>query len=281
MIAIDKECEAVSRLFSKKSIRLKYPVYVKSENPIFKKKGTSYDLKNLREYQPFDDLRQIDWKLYGRTDRFYIKEFFEEENERFFLLVDTSASLNIFDLDYYRSFIASLAYIFLSLRFTINLLSFNHRLVDTCMNVKDERNISRVITFLERLAFTGETDLVSVLRSVGSRYQPSTILLFSDLFDRNLHPDTLSLFRRCFLLHFHTPMETLDLPYTELEIEDEELKKRLLLSYNPLNRRRVLRLEQEFLSRFDRRIRDYHYHRITTAEDRTPFYWRLLESLYG
>jgi len=77
MITIDKECQAVSRLFSKKSVRAKYPVYVKSENPIFKKKGSSYNLKNLREYQPFDDLRQIDWKLYGRTDRFYVKEFFE------------------------------------------------------------------------------------------------------------------------------------------------------------------------------------------------------------
>jgi len=280
MIAVDKECEAVSRLFSKKSIRSKYPVYVKSENPIFKKKGTSYDLKNLREYQPYDDLRQIDWKLYGRTDRYYIKEFFEEENERFYLLVDTSASLNIFDLDYYRSFIASIAYIFLKLHFTINLVSFNHRLVETCMNVKDERNISRVIAFLERLDFAQETDLVSVLKSVGSRYKPSTILLFSDLFDRKLHPDTLSLFRRCFVLHFYTSIEELDLPFAELEIEDRELEKRLLLSYNPLNRRRILHLEQEFLSRFDRRIKDYHYYRITASADRVPFYWQLLESLY-
>jgi uncharacterized protein (DUF58 family) len=280
MIAIDKECEAVSRLFSKKSIRSKYPVYVKSENPVFKKKGTSYDLKNLREYQPFDDLRQIDWKLYGRTDRFYIKEFFEEENERFYLLVDTSASLNIFDLDYYRSFIASMAYIFLRLHFTINLVSFNHRLVETCMNIKDERNVSRVIAFLERLEFAHETDLVSVLKSVGSRYKPSTILLFSDLFDRNLQPDTLSLFRRCFVLHFHTAIEELNLPFAELEIEDEELNKRLLLSHNPLNRRRLLRLQQEFFSRFNRRIEDYHYYRITASADRVPFYWRLLESLY-
>jgi uncharacterized protein (DUF58 family) len=281
MITIDRECEAVSRLFSKRSIRSKYPVYVKSENPIFKKKGTSYDLKNLREYQPFDDLRQIDWKLYGRTDRFYIKEFFEEENERFYLLVDTSASLNIFDLDYYRSFIASIAYIFLKLHFTINLVSFDRRVAETCMNVKDQRNVSRVVAFLERLNFAHETDLVSVLKSVGSRHKPSTILLFSDLFDRNLYADTLALFRRCFVLHFHTPVEELDLPFAELEIEDEELKKRLLLSHNPLNRRRLLRLEQEFLSRFDRRSKDYHYYRITASADRVPLYWRLLESLYA
>ena len=280
MIGIDKECEAVSRLFSKKSIRAKYPVYVKSENPIFKKKGTSYDLKNLREYQPFDDLRQIDWKLYGRSDRFYVKEFFEEENERFYLLVDTSASLNIFDLDYYRTFIASIAYIFLKLHFTINLVAFNYRVLETCTNVKDEKNVSRILDFLGRLEFRERTDLASVLRSVGSRYKPSTILLFSDLFDRRLTPDTLSLFRRCFMLHFHTPFEGLELPYTEVEIRDEELQKTLLLSHNPLTRRRLLRLEQEFLSRFERRRRNYHYYRIERTAERVPFYWQLLESIY-
>jgi len=280
MITIDKECEAVSRLFSKKSVRAKYPVYVKSENPIFKKKGTSYDLKNLREYQPFDDLRQIDWKLYGRTDRFYIKEFFEEENERFYLLVDTSASLNIFDLEYYKTFIASIAYIFLKLHFTINLVAFNYRVLETCMNVKDEKNISRVIRFLERLRFEEKTDLVSVLKSMDSRYKPSTILLFSDLFDRNLHPEILSLFRRSFLLHFYTAIEELDLKFAETEIEDQELDKRLLLSYNAFSRRRVLRLEHEFLSRFNRRSKNYHYYRIEGTVDRVPFYWRLLESLY-
>jgi uncharacterized protein (DUF58 family) len=281
MISVDKECQAVSRLFSKKSIRAKYPVFVKSENPIFKRKGTSYDLKNLREYQPFDDLRRIDWKLYGRSDRFYIKEFFEEENERLFLLVDTSASLNIFDLDYYRTFIASVAFIFLKLHFTINLVAFNVRVLDTCMNVKDEKNISRVIDFLSRLEFSEQTDVVSVLKSLGSRYQPSTILLFSDLFDRNLKRDTLALFRRCFVLHFHTPLEELGLPYTEVEIEDEELRQILLLSYNPFIRRRMLNREREFLSRFERRARGYRYFRIRRTAERVPFYWQLLESLYA
>jgi len=148
------------------------------------------------------------------------------------------------------------------------------------MNVKDERNISRVIGFLERLRFEEKTDLVSVLKSVGSRYKPSTILLFSDLFDKNLHPEILSLFRRSFLLHFYTAIEELDLRFAEIEIEDRELEKRLLLSYNALNRRRMLRLEREFLARFDRRSKNYHYYRIDSAADRVPFYWRILESLY-
>jgi uncharacterized protein (DUF58 family) len=280
MITIDKECAAVSRLFSKKSVRAKYPVFVKSENPIFKKRGTSFNLKNLREYQPFDDLRQIDWKLYGRTDRFYIKEFYEEENERFYLLIDTSASVGIFNLDYYLTFIASLAYIFLRLHFTINLVAVNHRLQEICLNVKDERNVSRIIGFLERLQFGERTDLAAVLKAVRARYKPSTVFLFSDLFDRNLVPENLTLFRRSFLIHFNTSLEEFALDYGETEIEDKELEKRLLLSYNALNRRKLLNLEREFLARFQRKSKSYHYYRIERSAERVPFYWRILESLY-
>jgi hypothetical protein len=82
------------------------------------------------------------------------------------------------------------------------------------------------------------------------------------------------------MLHFHTPLESLDLPYAEIEVDDVELGKRLLLSNNPLTQRRLLHLEREFLSRFERRARNYHYYRIHRTDDRVPFYWRVLESLY-
>jgi len=280
MIPIDRECDAVCRLFSKKSVRAKYPVYVKSENPIFKKKGSSFNLKSLREYHPFDDLRQIDWKLYGRTDRFYIKEFYEEENERLFLLIDTSASLAVFDLDYYRTFIASLAYIFLKLRFTISLVAFHHRITETCLNLKGEKSISQVIGFLERVRFEDRTDLVSVFKAVSNRYKPSTIFLFSDLFDRGIHPESLSLFRRSFLMHFHTSLAEFRLDYAETEVEDRELNRKLLLSYNALNQRRLLQMERDFLSRFERKSKRYHYYRINRHNERVPFYWQSLEMLY-
>jgi uncharacterized protein (DUF58 family) len=280
MIAIDKECDAVCRLFSKKSVRAKYPVYVKSENPIFKKKGSSFNLKSLREYHPFDDLRQIDWKLYGRTDRFYIKEFYEEENERLFLLIDTSASLAVFDPDYYRTFLASLAYIFLKLRFTISLVAFHHRITETCLNLKDEKSISKVVGFLERLRFQDRTDLVSVFKAISNRYKPSTIFLFSDLFDRNVYPESLSLFRRSFVMHFHTSLTEFRLDHAETEVEDRELNRKLLLSYNALNQRKLQRMEQDFLSRFDRKSKRYYYYRINRGDERVPFYWQSLEMLY-
>jgi uncharacterized protein (DUF58 family) len=280
MIQIDPECEAVARLFSKRSIRAKYPVYVRSENPIFKRKGSSFDLKNVREYQPFDDLRQIDWKLYGRTDRFYIKEFYEEENERFYLLLDASASMSVFDPEVYRTFAASLAYIFLKLHFSLSLISFDHRLLDTCLNVKEEKNIHRVLGFLEALRFTGGTDLPSVLRSVRGRYRPNTVFLFSDLLDGRLNAESFARFRRSFLLHLYSPFEEQGPESADIEVEDPELRKKLLLSYNALNQRRIRALEREFLGRFERQGRGYHYARLQRGSERVPVYWRVLESLY-
>jgi len=281
VIRVDRECEAVARLFGKRSLRAKCPAQVRSENPIFRKKGSSFNLKNVREYQSFDDIRQIDWKLYGRTDRFYIKEFYEEENERFYLLVDSSASMGIYDPEVYRTFVASLACIFLKLHFSISLLSFDQRLLDTCLNVKEEKNIGRVLAFLEDLRFAGRTDLLAVLRALRSRYRPSTLFLFSDLFDANLSAESFAPFRRSFLLHFHRPFEEGGPAFAETEVEDPELGKRLLLSYDPANQLRIRALEQEFLRRFQRQSRRYHYQRIERGAQRAPFYWRVLDSLYA
>jgi len=281
MIHVDPECEAVARLFSKRSIRAKLPAQTRSENPIFRRKGSSFNLKSVREYQGFDDIRQIDWRLYGRTDRYYIKEFYEEENERFYLLVDASASMGIYDREVYLRFVASLALIFLKLHFSVSLLSFDERLRDTCLNVKEEKNVGRVLAFLEALRFEGRTDVLAVLRALRSRYRPSTLFLFSDLFDANLQAESFAPFRRSFLLHFHRPFEEGDPPFAETEVEDPEWNSRLLLSYDPANRQRIRELERQFLRRFERPSRGYHYRRIDRGVARAPLYWGVLDDLYA
>ncbi len=56
--------------------------------------GSSLEFAEYREYLPGDDLRRMDWRAYGRSDRFYIKEFEADTNLRLCLIVDTSGSLN-------------------------------------------------------------------------------------------------------------------------------------------------------------------------------------------
>lgn len=286
MTLIDRECDAVCRLFSRKAVRLQAPTPASNENPIFRRsrsargQGSSFDLRNMREYQPCDDLRRIDWKLYGRTDRHYIKEFYEEENERFLLLVDTSASVPIFGTEYYLRFIASLAYIFLKLHLSVSLLAFSDRLGPSCLNLREQRSVPRMLGFLQTLRFAGPTDLVRALQAARERHRPTTLFLFSDLFDPGLGARHLRGFRRLFLAHCHTSYLSFPLPEGEVEIQDPESGRRLLLPNNPAVREQVRRTEQAFLQPFTRPRRGYHYLRLEKTMPRVPHYWRVLEALY-
>src|SRR5690606_10821796 len=78
-------------------------------------KGLSVEFLSYRPYMPGDDLMHVDWKLYARTDRYYVKEFEEETNTALALLLDVSASMNyssggLTKREYASYLAASLAY---------------------------------------------------------------------------------------------------------------------------------------------------------------------------
>jgi uncharacterized protein (DUF58 family) len=80
------------------------------------RKGSSTDFAQHRAYQPGDDLRRIDWRLLGRTDRFYMKEFEADTNASVIFALDSSASMDygskgVTKYDYGRFLIASLAWL--------------------------------------------------------------------------------------------------------------------------------------------------------------------------
>ena len=85
--------------------------------------GCSVECSEYREYLPGDDLRFLDWRVFARTDRFYIKRFEDETNLRCELLLDTSRSMGFGSgtfskLDYTRTLAATIAY-FLSIMFGV------------------------------------------------------------------------------------------------------------------------------------------------------------------
>jgi len=254
-------------------------VTVRSENPVSRKKGSSFDLKNIREYQPFDDLRKIDWQLYGRSDRIYVKEFYEEENERIFFLIDNSASIPIFDTGYYRAFIASLAYILLRLRLSLHLIVFNNKIVKYYPGIKGEKGVPLILNMLNEIEFEGRTDITNVLKTIRNNYQPGTVFLFSDLFDSRVQP--ASVFRRMFLFHFFTPFHSLIDEFGEVQVYDSELEKIMLVPYNRITRNKMYQNHEAFLSRFHRGGKGYHYFSLEEGAERVPHYWTVLETLYG
>jgi uncharacterized protein (DUF58 family) len=97
--------------------------------------GLSLDFAEHRPYNPGDDVRRIDWRLFARTDRYYVKEFEAETNTNFTILLDTSASMDytsreLTKLDYARYLAACLAYFSRQQRDRVGLITFDDRVRD-------------------------------------------------------------------------------------------------------------------------------------------------------
>lgn len=97
--------------------------------------GFSTDFAEHRPYDPGDDIRRIDWRLFARTDRYYIKLFEADTNANFSVLLDLSASMSygshsLTKLDYARYLAACLAYFSSKQRDRVGLVTFDHEIVD-------------------------------------------------------------------------------------------------------------------------------------------------------
>ena len=151
-------------------------------------KGYSVEFAEYRKYVPGDDTRMLDWKVYGRTDRFYLKEFEADTNLRGWLVVDSSASMGytgggMSKLDYARRMAATLGYMLIQQGDAVGLTCFAE---ETFLDIPARRNaahLSNIFDGLIRLKPKGETALASALHGLAERLpQRSLVLIFSDFF---------------------------------------------------------------------------------------------------
>src|SRR5215207_5977781 len=99
------------------------------------RRGSSSDFAQHRSYQPGDDLRRIDWRLLGRTDRFFVKEFEADTNASVIFALDSSGSMDygsgtVTKFDYGRFLVASLAWLSQQQGDRVGLATFTGELVD-------------------------------------------------------------------------------------------------------------------------------------------------------
>ena len=97
--------------------------------------GMSVDFAEHRAYMPGDDVRRIDWRVYARTDRLYVKEFEADTNANLHLVLDISRSMDfasgaVSKLEYAKFLAASLAYLSVRQRDRIGLMTFDNDVVD-------------------------------------------------------------------------------------------------------------------------------------------------------
>jgi uncharacterized protein (DUF58 family) len=153
-------------------------------------KGFSVEFRQHRFYVQGDEIRRLDWKIFGCTDRFYIREFDEETNLRATVVLDASGSMGyrgqkgILKFDYARKLAASLAYLLMSQQDAVGLITFDSKIRDV---IPCRTKITHLHLLLETMVKTEpgkDTSLAPVLESLAQRLKRrGLVILISDFFD--------------------------------------------------------------------------------------------------
>ena len=149
--------------------------------------GFSVEFTEYRQYSPGDDTRYLDWKLYGRSDRYYLKKFEDETNLRCYLLVDQSRSMQYSSLaysksDYARTLAATLAWFLNGQGDAIGLFTFDERVRDYLPARHRHGHLRQLMLSLEKEPAGSATNLTAPLRRVSELVRKrGLIVLISDL----------------------------------------------------------------------------------------------------
>ncbi len=151
--------------------------------------GFSVNFAEYRAYRPGDDIRKIDWKVYGRTDRFFIKEYEGETNTGLHLILDCSRSMaygswGIRKLEYGQFLAASLGYFAFRQRDAVGFISYDEEIIDYVPARGSIGHLNTVLHAIERAHPGEKTDFVKPLVSVSSRLRRrGIVVVISDLYD--------------------------------------------------------------------------------------------------
>jgi uncharacterized protein (DUF58 family) len=147
--------------------------------------GASVDFAEHRGYVPGDDIRRVDWRVYARTDKYYIKEFEADSNANFTVLLDVSKSMGfggrIAKLDYGKTLAACLAYLANSQRDRVGLITFDAEVVEHIP--PSAKHLDVVLHRLEHARPARPGALVGPLRKVAEHFgRRGIIVVISDFY---------------------------------------------------------------------------------------------------
>jgi uncharacterized protein (DUF58 family) len=152
-------------------------------------KGFSVEFAEYRQYIPGDDLSTIDWKVYARSDRHYVKKFEEETNLNCHVMLDISGSMaygshGITKYEYGQCLAASLAYLMNRQRDAVGLAAFDDRIVTMLPASARPGHLSAMLVTLDRLQLGAETNVSKPLHQLAdSLSKRGIVVLISDLLD--------------------------------------------------------------------------------------------------
>lgn len=151
--------------------------------------GFSVDFAEYRAYRPGDDIRKIDWKVFARLDRFFVKEYEGETNTSIHLVLDCSRSMayqsqGIPKLEYAQYLAASLAYFAFKQRDNVGFVTYDERVVDFVPARGSIGHLNLVLHAIERAEAGEKTSFINPLVSVAERLRRrGIVIIVSDLYD--------------------------------------------------------------------------------------------------
>lgn len=153
--------------------------------------GFSVEFAEHRQYMPGDNIRNIDWKVYGKSDRFFVKEFEEETNLKAYLLLDTSASMGyksekkyLPKLEYCAYLASAFTFLMLKQRDAVGLVGFDEKIHTYIPPKSSASHLHIILKQLDAMRATKKTDIAETLHEMAERIKRrGLIVLMSDLLD--------------------------------------------------------------------------------------------------
>jgi uncharacterized protein (DUF58 family) len=240
-------------------------------------RGSSIEFAEHKEYSPGDEIKRIDWKAFGRFDKYYVKEYEDETNLRGYLLVDASASMGyrsreLSKLEYAKRLAATIAYMLLRQQDSAGLCVFQERVGTWVPPRATGAHLTNLLAALEDARPGGSTALGAALRFVSEvARRRSLICVFSDLFDADpAVPDLLKQLRsrrhEVVIFHLLDPDE-IRFPFDELTLFASMEDATRLLVDPPAVREYYLRELRAFVETYERHAREANleYRRVDTG----------------
>jgi uncharacterized protein (DUF58 family) len=241
-------------------------------------KGSSVEFAQYRKYVPGDDISNIDWRVYAKTDRFYIKEFEADTNLRCHLIVDSSGSMGFegshgTKLDYARKMAATLAQVLIQQGDTVGLQCFAEEMKHDIPAKGSAKHLGNLFTLLSELPSSGETQIIKVLHDLAEKiHRRAMIIVFSDCFtdvEELLDCFQHMKFRKHDLAVFHImDPDELDFDF-DRSIRFLDMESSFSLISEPsMIRREYLSEVNKYLDRMKQGCREFHvdYRFVKTSE---------------
>tara|TARA_Y100000589_G_C27169151_1_gene635935 strand:- start:9 stop:908 length:900 start_codon:yes stop_codon:yes gene_type:complete len=188
--------------------------------------GYNAEFSHHREYQPGDELRHIDWKRYGKSGKYYVKQYEESSSLNGFLMLDQSASMgavspsNLSKERYSQILCCALAYLLLNQRDGVGFLSFAEKMRNFLPISSRMTQFGQLVSFLEDSKSSGRTSLLDSIKSMLPNLKSKCLIIiisdFLDLEDELIEAIRILRFHKHEIVAFHVlSPEELTFPFED------------------------------------------------------------------